>query len=454
MRSSVGEMFYFLPQNVLKCLCGKGLCVQPGWPVRPLGALSAFLLPFPFLLFQTEKETPAKPSADPPRSKAKKPPEAPAKPSSAQVSALMARLPLLLPRMKPMEGLVVSSGVAAVHPSPTVLAPKLTATPVGGTVKMALSVGPTSSQLPLAPAVNGPGGLVSQQSTVPVINMILPGVAVPPVAKIPAKPKSLPAGEGPASGEPQRSLPDPQKAKAPCKRPADSSTDVATVKRKRGRPRKKPDEPESDLSDKATAEEEASDANEDPDIIVVTVGYEDHKPSPSTPRGSQEKVSEVDVLCVGDGKQPSPTDTSGADPPVASSHIVGNPIKTATLPSQVSVIQGHKSGAQSEPKEAGSDSQKPRQLGESPSEPGGKTKSTLARDSVSLPLLEESGSSSESEPEPQDLSLSKSNLPPSKEHSDTTSSRASVMCLCRNSAERNKGDAANTPVTSTHSPSP
>ncbi|XP_015278760.1 PREDICTED: DNA-binding protein RFX5 [Gekko japonicus] len=408
---------------------------------------------------QAKKENPSKPPAAPPRD-SKKAAEAAAKPPIApQVSALMARLRLLLPRVQPVERLVVSPGVAAIHSSPPVLEPKLMATPVGGTVKMALSVGPTPSPLPLnlAPAVNGPGAMVSQQSAVPVINMILPGVAVPPTAEIPAKPRNAPGGGGVASSEPKWSLPDPLKARAPSKRPAESSTDAATVKRKRGRPRKKADEPDSCLPEKATGEEEASGTKEDSDVIVVTVGYGDCTSLPSTQRGPQKEGPEAEMLPVGDTKGSSPRDTGGTGLSAASSHVVGNPAKAAILPSQVSVIQGHRSGTQSLLKEAGSQSHKPVQSGQGLSGPEVRPNATLARDSVPRSLLEdaqsERSSSSESESEPQDLSISKSVLPSSKDHSDATSLRGSVMRLHRNSVERDKGGKASPPVTSAHAPS-
>ncbi|KAL8184769.1 UNVERIFIED_CONTAM: hypothetical protein K2H54_027704 [Gekko kuhli] len=408
---------------------------------------------------QAKKENPSKPPAAPPR-ESKKATEAPAKPSSApQVSALMARLPLLLPRVQPVERLVVSPGVAAIHSSPPILAPKLMATPVGGTVKMALSVGPTPSPLPLnlAPAVNGPGAVVSQQSAVPVINMILPSMAVPPVAEIPAKPKSAPSGGGSTSSEPKWSLPDPPKAKAPAKRPAELPADAVMVKRKRGRPRKKPGEPDSCLPEKAAGDEEASDAKEDSDIVVVTVGYGDRASSPSTQRGSQKEGSEAETPPVGDTKGSSPRDPCGKGLSAASGHIVGNPAKAAVSPSQVSVIQGHKSGALSLLKEAGSQSHKPVQSGQGPAGPEVRPKSTLARDSVARSLLEDAqsggSSSSESESEPQDLSISKSGLPSSKGHSDAASLRGCVTQLHRNSVEQDKGGKASSPVTSTHAPS-
>ncbi|XP_077176401.1 DNA-binding protein RFX5 [Paroedura picta] len=406
---------------------------------------------------QAKKENPSKPPTAPSRSEAKKPTEALAKPASApQVSALMARLPLLLPRIQPVERLVVSPGVAAIHSSSPVLAPKLVAAPVAGTVKMALSVGPTSSSLPLnlAPAVNGPGTVVSQQSAVPVINMILPGVTVPPAPEIPAKPKNAPSSGGSTNSEPKWTLPDPLKSKAPTKRPAELSTDTVMMKRKRGRPRKKPDELDPCLPEKAVAAEEASDTKEDSEIIVVTVGYGDHPLSPSTHPGAKKEGSGVESPPAGDAKESPPRDTGGSGPSTASGHVVA-PLTRAALNSQVSVIQGHKSGTQSLLTQPGSNLQK---LGQGLPGLGFEPKAPLARDSTSRSLLEDgrseasSVSASESA-EPQDLSLSKSNLLSSKDHADVTSLRGSATQLPRNRADWDKGSLASPSGASVHAPS-
>ncbi|XP_068270853.1 DNA-binding protein RFX5 isoform X2 [Nyctibius grandis] len=184
---------------------------------------------------QTKKESSPKPHG-PPRPDKKKPPEPPKAASSPQVNALVARLPLLLPRIAPGER-PPAPGAATVRSSPPVLAPKITAAPLGGTVKVALPlpVGMASPSLPLglAPGACGPAGLLSQQAAVPVLNVLLPGVGVP-AAESPAKPRSVGGGEGPG---PQ----DSQRPKA-TKRPPEPAGDTAQLKRRRGRPRKRPED--------------------------------------------------------------------------------------------------------------------------------------------------------------------------------------------------------------------
>ncbi|XP_074989608.1 DNA-binding protein RFX5 isoform X1 [Calonectris borealis] len=184
---------------------------------------------------QINKESGPKPPV-PPRPEKKKPPEPPKAASSPQVNALVARLPLLLPRIPPGER-PTAPGAAAVRSSPPVLAPKLTAAPLGGTVKVALPlpVGTASPSLPLglAPGANGAAGLLSQQAAVPVLNVLLPGVGVP-AAESPANPRSAGGGEGPS---PQ----DSQRPKA-TKRPPEPAGNAAPQKRRRGRPRKRPED--------------------------------------------------------------------------------------------------------------------------------------------------------------------------------------------------------------------
>ncbi|XP_075580618.1 DNA-binding protein RFX5 [Pelecanus crispus] len=184
---------------------------------------------------QGQKEGSPKPPV-PPRPEKKKPPEPPKVASSPQVNALVARLPLLLPRI-PLGERPTAPGTSAVRSSPPVLAPKITATPLGGTVKVALPlpVGTASPSLPLglAPGANGAVGLLSQQAAVPVLNVLLPSVGVP-TAESPANPWSVGGGEGPG---PQ----DLQRPKA-TKRPPEPAGNAAPQKRRRGRPRKKPEE--------------------------------------------------------------------------------------------------------------------------------------------------------------------------------------------------------------------
>ncbi|XP_054662173.1 DNA-binding protein RFX5 isoform X2 [Grus americana] len=184
---------------------------------------------------QIKKDSSPKPPGTP-RPEKKKPPEPPKAASSPQVNALVARLPLLLPRIPPGER-PTAPGAAAIRSSPPILAPKITATPLGGTVKVALPlpVGTASPSLPLglAPGANGAAGLLSQQAAVPVLNVLLPGVGVP-AAESPANPRSVGGGEGPG---PQ----DSQRPRA-TKRPLEPAGDAAPQKRRRGRPRKRPEE--------------------------------------------------------------------------------------------------------------------------------------------------------------------------------------------------------------------
>ncbi|XP_070622305.1 DNA-binding protein RFX7-like [Erythrolamprus reginae] len=241
---------------------------------------------------QVKPDNAPKPSAPSPRSEAKKPADTPPKKaSSPQVNALVARLPLLLPRVQvqPRDCLVVSPGTAAVHSPHPILAPKLTPAPVGGTVKMALSVGAPSSTL-LASAVNGPTSLVSQPAAVPVINMVpVINVAVPPAAENRPKPKSISgggAGSGASSVEAERNPCEPQKVKSPAKRTADRLREV-TAKRKRGRPRKKPDDPP--VPDNSILRKELSKSKADSEPVEAPAGSKDPPAAPNSPSQSQAK---------------------------------------------------------------------------------------------------------------------------------------------------------------------
>ncbi|KAM9169210.1 DNA-binding protein RFX5 isoform 2-T2 [Mergus octosetaceus] len=189
---------------------------------------------------QSKKESSPKASG-PPRPEKKKLPEPPRPASSPQVNALVARLPLLLPRIQPGDRLV-APGPTAVRSSPPVLAPKLTAAPLAGTVKVALplpvgSVGSASPALPLglAPGANGAAGLLSQQAAVPVLNMLLPGVGGPG-AESPPAPRSA-GTDGPGPQDSQR----PKVAKRPPEPPG-AAAGATPQKRRRGRPRKRPEE--------------------------------------------------------------------------------------------------------------------------------------------------------------------------------------------------------------------
>lgn len=300
---------------------------------------------------QNKKENNSKPSVAP-RAERKKTPETPKPVSSPQVNALVARLPFLLPRIQANERLM-PPGAQAVRSSPPILAPKITATPIGGTVKMAalpLPVG-TASSLPinLAPGVNGAAGLVSQQAAVPVINMILPSMSIP-VAEIPAKPKSAAGGgsdrHGPAKSSegPAGSQQEAQGAKG-AKRPLESPTEAATIKRKRGRPRKRLDEAEACSPDKCSSAEEGG--------APETGGGGDAGHEGSTSRslfvsggtgGSPSPCpGEPGGLCVGGLDSRAKGASPGADNRGSSLDAV-----RATGTSQVSVIQDSRFSGQSQ----------------------------------------------------------------------------------------------------------
>lgn len=289
--------------------------------------------------FQAKPDNAPKPSAPSPRSEAKKPADVPPKKASnPQVNALVARLPLLLPRVQvqPRDCLVVSPGTAAVHSPHPILAPKLTPTPVGGTVKMALSVGAPSSTL-LASAVNGPTSLVSQPAAVPVINMVpVINVAVPPAAENRPKPKSISSGAGGASSiEAERSPCEPQKVKSPTKRPADRLREV-TAKRKRGRPRKKLDDPP--VPENSILRKELSKTKEDSDPVVVPAGSKDPPAAPnSSPQNLTKESSQAEGPLELEVKRPAPEQLREERPAEARNVIVAPPRKIS--PYHLSVIR-------------------------------------------------------------------------------------------------------------------
>nr|XP_006113999.1 DNA-binding protein RFX5 [Pelodiscus sinensis]XP_006114000.1 DNA-binding protein RFX5 [Pelodiscus sinensis]XP_006114001.1 DNA-binding protein RFX5 [Pelodiscus sinensis]XP_006114002.1 DNA-binding protein RFX5 [Pelodiscus sinensis]XP_006114003.1 DNA-binding protein RFX5 [Pelodiscus sinensis] len=283
---------------------------------------------------QNKKENNLKQSL-PTRAERKKTPETPKPVSSPEVNALVARLPFLLPRLQAS----MSPSIQAVHSSPPILGPKITATPIGGAVKMAalpLPMGATSS-LPINLAPGRPAGLVSQQAAVPVINMILPNM--PAGLGIPvANPKSAAGGsskghspakssEGPADG-PQEA----QRAKG-AKRPLESPCEAATIKRKRGRPRKRLDEAEAYSPDKCSSTEEgaAPETGEGSDASregCLSGGSGGSRGSPNLCPG------EMGGLCVG-----APDSRARGASPVTDDRGSSLEAAQATGTSQVSVIQ-------------------------------------------------------------------------------------------------------------------
>uniref|UniRef100_A0A8C5SKM3 RFX-type winged-helix domain-containing protein n=1 Tax=Laticauda laticaudata TaxID=8630 RepID=A0A8C5SKM3_LATLA len=289
---------------------------------------------------QAKPDNVPKPSAPSPRSEAKKPADVPPKKaSSPQVNALVARLPLLLPRVQvqPRDHLVVSPGTPALPSPHPVLAPKLTPTPVGVTVKMALSVGTPSSTL-LASAVNGPTNLVNQPSAVPVINMVpVINVAVPSAAENQPKPKSISSGAGGASSvEAGQSPCEPSKVKSPMKRPAERLREVIT-KRRRGRPRKKPDEPP--MLENSILRKELSKSKEDLDPVAVPAGSKDPPAAPnSSPQNLTKESSQAEAPPLGlELKRPAPEQPREERPAEARNLIVAAPRRIS--PYHLSVIR-------------------------------------------------------------------------------------------------------------------
>ncbi|XP_059574630.1 DNA-binding protein RFX5 isoform X2 [Alligator mississippiensis] len=326
---------------------------------------------------QSKKESNSKASALP-RAEKKKPPEAPKQVRRPQVNALVARLPLLLPRIEPGDR-VMAPGAQAVRSSPPVLAPKITAAPVGGAVKVAtlpLPVGTASSSLPIsmAPGVNGAAGLVSQQAAVPVINMILPNVPPTvgiPAAEIPANPKSTTNGDGHSprktSDGQACSLQEATRIKG-IKRPPEPPSEGATLRRKRGRPRKKPDEVEAPSPDKGSSVEETLSGSEEGAAPEETGGS-----NGLGFRASHSETAHTGSLFISGGNKGWPRPPAGeteghhvedqcnakegGSPPAASTSA--NHIKCkgekASETSQVSVIQDGRSGVKAQGKAGAQD---------------------------------------------------------------------------------------------------
>ncbi|XP_072840275.2 DNA-binding protein RFX5 [Pogona vitticeps] len=402
---------------------------------------------------QMKAENNSKPSPAPRRSEVKKPVEVSTKPaSSPQVNALVARLPLLLPRVRvqPGDRLVVSP--AAVHASPPVLAPKLTTTPVGGTVKMALSVGPPPSSTLLAPAVNGPPGLVGPQGAVPVINMMpVINVAVPPpppppppLPEIPPKPKSGPSGGGVNGGEAGRSPCEPPKASPPTKRPADAPGEVVAVKRKRGRPRKKPEEPEASLPDKDADKEQPPGAKEISSVIAIIEAHTASLSSSSQKGQGESPKGELPREGAAKG-QPAKV-TPGESLPPTGPFVASPPAKPVVLPSQVSVIKGWQpTPPPALVREPGRASQEqPLQAAGRVPAPGGAARTATARDSEKL----EKYSLLDPELQPTDLSMGKGRPASSKGRPGVSSLPASSVRL----HQEKSGEAASPPAASTQAP--
>ncbi|XP_077646703.1 DNA-binding protein RFX5-like [Lonchura striata] len=156
---------------------------------------------------QAKKDAVPKGPVCSPRPDKKRPAEPPRPGSSPQVTALVARLPLLLPRVPAAER-PPGPGAPPARPAPPLLVPRL-----GGTVKVALPL-PVGTALAPGPAA------------IPVLNVLLPGVGVP-------------AAETPGGGARAAGDGDAQRGKG-TKRAPEAAGDGGAHKRRRGRPRKRP----------------------------------------------------------------------------------------------------------------------------------------------------------------------------------------------------------------------
>ncbi|XP_032938491.1 DNA-binding protein RFX5, partial [Catharus ustulatus] len=170
----------------------------------------------------------AKKDAVPKATTKKKPPQDPPRATSTpQVTALVARLPLLLPRIPPQERPPPPPGATPL------LVPKLAAVPPlgGGTVKVALPLPVGTALSPAGGGGGGTAGLLSPPGAIPVLNVLLPGGV------------GVPAAETPGGTARQGGDSEGQRGKA-TKRPqegggGDRGDGATALKRRRGRPRKR-----------------------------------------------------------------------------------------------------------------------------------------------------------------------------------------------------------------------
>ncbi|MEE6491757.1 hypothetical protein FKM82_016356 [Ascaphus truei] len=297
----------------------------------------------------------------------KRPPEPQKVSSSTQVDALVARLPVLLPRLLAEEKFVTSS--LPIRFSPPVLAPKILPSPL--TVST-LPFSTIPSSTPVTAGVNGTG-LLSRPSS--VISMILPGrvgMETHPV------PKSTPNGstQDTAAGCGAERKGAKRRAVSPSAASGEGSS-----KRKRGRPRKmeasqggatKPPSQGSLGAVSTTAEEKSPAPSEETN--------KDSANSPSLPATDPESSTQRETsrtthcgtekssTTAKELPQNLPASPAPAKPPEASS-ARGNmrtPGEAAPIPAeqreftiQVSVIQdGRQSAAQRIAREAGGERRK------------------------------------------------------------------------------------------------
>lgn len=257
------------------------------------------------------KKTTSTHPGSPPQVK-KRPPESQKPANSPQVDALVARLPVLLPRLPTEEKYVSSS--PPVRYNPPVLAPNI----IPGQLKV--SPLPFTHGMPLTVTGMNGTGLVSQPGAPPVIGMILPDRS------------NLEAlGKSNQNGSKDFALAGGTADSKGAKRLAASAvppTEEGQSKRKRGRPRK------MDMSIPAKSPSQAN----------IATGRVAPDSSTSGPRKDSAGPFTQDRTCITDPQLPvshrtiDPLEaTAGSDPKVTAE----------TVPNQVSVIQdGRQSLAQ------------------------------------------------------------------------------------------------------------
>ncbi|KAG9470987.1 hypothetical protein GDO78_016123 [Eleutherodactylus coqui] len=272
------------------------------------------------------KKTPAHP-ASPPQVK-KRPPE-PQKPAnSPQVNALVARLPVLLPRLPTEEKYVSSS--PPVRFTPPVLAPNI----IPGQLKV--SPLPFTRGMPLTVTGMNGTGLVSQPVAPPVISMILPDMS---------NLESHPLGRTNQNGGKDFEVAGGTADSKGSKRLAAStvmSTEEGQSKRKRGRPRK------MDAS-QSTPAKSPSQANVASGRVMVGSSTSGQRKDSDREAGSAAVVAgpftpDRTIITGADSQLPAAHRTADLEVATAESDTK---VTAETVPNQVSVIQdGRQSLAQ------------------------------------------------------------------------------------------------------------
>ncbi|KAM4665244.1 DNA-binding protein RFX5 [Discoglossus pictus] len=257
----------------------------------------------------------------------KRPPEPQKAASSPQVDALVARLPVLLPRL-PSEDKFVSSS-PPIRFAPSVLAPKI----LPGSVKVSplpFTAVPSGAPLTVTAGMNG-AGLVTQPVASPVIGMILPErvtLETQPVSKNNQNGTKDSASGGSAAES---------KGSKRQAAPSGGTQGEAPSKRKRGRPRKfdtvqsKPTKPPSQVGTEETVGVESKDSgtNTDPTAQFKKEspqGETSTKPKAAEGEGSKNDIPSYEPVSVRQAEvQEAPPSACESRPP--------------TVPIQVSVIQ-------------------------------------------------------------------------------------------------------------------